>query len=64
MPSFTIFLLYREHRPLIRPNKKKPVSRVNRPYLNLLVKHRIVLDFLENIYNFMHFDFRNAFQNA
>ena len=33
----------------IRPNKKIPVLRVTRPYLNLLVKPRIFSGFLENI---------------
>ena len=32
---------------LIRPNKKNPVFRVTQPYLNLLVKRRIFLGFLE-----------------
>ena len=32
---------------LLRPNKKIPIFRVTRPYLNLLVKPRIFLGFLE-----------------
>ena len=31
----------------MKPNKNIPVFRVTRPYLNLLVKHRIFLVFLE-----------------
>ena len=34
---------------VIRPSKKVPVFRVTRPYLNLLMKPRIFLVFLENI---------------
>ena len=35
--------------------KKIPVFRVTRPYLDLLVKPRIILDFLEKYdFNFMH----------
>ena len=30
-----------------RPNKKMPVFRVTRPYINLLVKHRIFYGFLK-----------------
>ena len=37
-------------------NKKIPVFRVTRPYLNLLVKPRIFLFFFWKIYNFMHFE--------
>ena len=40
----------------IRPNKNAPVFRVTRPYLNLLTK--------PIFYNFIHFERRNAFQNA
>ena len=49
---------------MVRPNKKTPVFVVTQPYLNLLVKPRIFSGFLEKIYNFMHFERRNAFQNA
>ena len=48
----------------VRPNKKIPVFRVTRPYLNLLVKPRIFIGFLGKTYNFMHFERQNAFQNA
>ena len=37
---------------------------VTRPYLILLVKPRFFSVFLGKIYNFMHFERRNAFQNA
>ena len=49
---------------LIRPNKKISVFRVTRPYLNLLVKPRTFFRFSGKIYNFMHFERQNAFQNA
>ena len=42
----------------------KPLFKVTQPYLNLLVKPRIFSGFLEKIYNFMHFERWNAFQNA
>ena len=48
----------------VRPNKKIPVFRVTRPYLNLLVKPRIVFRLSGKKYNFMHFERRNALQNA
>ena len=38
--------------------------RVTRPYLNLLAKPRIFFRLSGKIYNFMHFERRNAFQNA
>ena len=45
--------------------KKKLLGfRVTRPYLNLLVNPRIFFRFSGKKYNFMHFDRRNAFQNA
>ena len=45
--------------------KKIPVFRIfTRPYINFLVKPRIFSGFLEKIYNFMHFERRNAFQNV
>ena len=46
--------------------KTIPVFRViTRPYLNLLVKPIIFSGFLGGkMYNFMHFERRNAFQNA
>ena len=48
---------------LIRPNKKIPVFRVARPYLNLLVKPRIFSGFLGILF-LMHFERPNAFQNV
>ena len=44
--------------------KKIPLFRVIRHYLNLLVKPRILFRVSEKKYNFMHFERRNAFQNA
>ena len=49
---------------LIGQIKKIPVFRVAPPYLNLLVKPRIFFRFSGKKYNFMHFERRNAFQNA
>ena len=37
---------------------------ITRPYLNLLVKPRIFFKFSGKKYNYMHFEMRNAFQNA
>ena len=48
---------------LVRPNRKLPVFRVTRPYLNLLLNPRIFSGFLEKIYNFMDFERQNASQN-
>ena len=47
----------------LRPNKKIPVFRVTGPYLNLM-KPRIFSGFSGKKYNFIHFERRNAFQNA
>ena len=51
---------------IFRPNKKIPVLRVTRPYLNLnlLMKPRILFSGFLKKYNFMHFERQNAFQNA
>ena len=50
---------------LVRPNKKMPVFRVTRPYLNLLMKPRFFFRFSgKKKHYFMHFERRNAFQNA
>ena len=48
----------------IRPNPKISVFSVTRSYLNLLVKPRIFFRFSGKIYNFMHFERQNAFQNV
>ena len=48
---------------MVRTNKNTHVFRMTQPYLNLLVKPRIFSGFLE-IFHFMHFERRNAFQNA
>ena len=48
---------------LIGQMKKLSVFRVTLPYLNLLVKPKKI-SFSEKIYNFMHFNSQNAFQNA
>ena len=48
-----------------RPNKKIPVFKVTRLYLYLLVKtYYFFFKFSGKIYNFMHFERRNDFQNA
>ena len=47
----------------LRPNKNIPVFRVTQPCLNLPMKHIFSVCF-EKIYNFMHFERQNAFQNA
>ena len=49
---------------MLRPNKIISVFRVSGPNLNLLVKTRMFSGLLEKKYNFMHFERRNAFQNA
>ena len=48
----------------IRPNKKIPVFRVTRPYLNFLVKPRFLLGFLDKIIILCILKGENAFQNA
>ena len=49
----------------IGPNKKIPVFRVTRPYLNLLTSETYnFFRFSEKKYNFEPFERRNAFQNA
>ena len=48
---------------MYRPNEKIPVYRVIGPYLNLMAKPRKFSGFLEKKY-LMHFERRNAFQNA
>ena len=35
--------------PIVRPNKKIPVFRITQPYLNLLVKPRLLSGFKEKI---------------
>ena len=55
--------MYDKYQNLIRPNRKIPVFRFTRPYLNSLVKPRFFQVFGKK-YNFMQFERRNAFQNA
>ena len=46
-------------------DKKITLCRVTQPYLNLLVKPKISFQvFCKKKYKFMHFERRNAFQNA
>ena len=57
----TIRLVYLSFNSISRPNENIYMFRVTRPYLNSLVKPRIVFRISEKKYNFMHFKRRNAF---